>query len=140
VANLAEAGLLSSPQPAPAPSEPDNGVRDLIALIREQRDRITTLEEQRFQLGAQMGAALERIASLEARLEDLSAQPGASRRIAAIGAGGFESNLSRAAMRLRDVTLQLSDAGFQRSARFGTSLLRSRSIRATRSHSNSAAD
>jgi len=140
VVNLTEAGLLSSVVRAPAPTKPDDGARELIALIREQRDRITTLEEQRFQLGAQMGVALERIASLEEQLQDLSTPFGTRRRITSIEAGGSESNLSRAAVRLRDVAWQLTDAGFQRSARFGVSLIRTRSIRATRSHSSSTAD
>jgi len=60
---LAEAGLF--PQPLAVAQPERNDLADLIALVREQTVRITALEEQRFQLGAQLGVAVERVSSLE---------------------------------------------------------------------------
>jgi hypothetical protein len=60
---LTEAGLLQDEQAIALPER--GGVGELIALVREQATRISALEEQRFQLGAQLGAAVERVASLE---------------------------------------------------------------------------
>jgi hypothetical protein len=70
LAGLIDAGLMN------AESSPDLG--ELIALVREQSNRIGVLVEQRFQLGAQLGAAIERIASLEDRIQTLPPTPAES--------------------------------------------------------------
>ena len=80
-ASLAEAGLIgapssepsraSEPLPAAAPSPeatPDT-MAQLIALIREQNQRIATLEDQRTQLAARLGATIEAMHQLEDRLD-----------------------------------------------------------------------
>ena len=66
---LAEAGLLHTDFDIALPDRGDVG--ELIALVREQASRISALEEQRFQLGAQLGAAIERVASLEDQVSEL---------------------------------------------------------------------
>jgi hypothetical protein len=63
--DLVHSGLLGDVARPAASHELDG----LIALIREQAARIADLEEYRFQLGAQLGAARERIRSLEQRAE-----------------------------------------------------------------------
>lgn len=69
-AELVRAGLLGGGQRAtPEHSE----LEGLIELIREQTARIAVIEEHRFQLGAQFGAACERIRSLEQQAESLAA-------------------------------------------------------------------
>ncbi len=79
---LAAAGLLpdeppdlGKPTDQPA-ADPDRGgtlpAAALLELVREQNVRIATLEEQRFQLAGQLGAALERVHGLEARILELA--------------------------------------------------------------------
>jgi hypothetical protein len=84
-AALAEAGLIGGtpPQPAmspisadptPATAPPPESAGDptmaqLIALIREQNQRIASLEDQRAQLAARLGATVEAMHQLEDRLE-----------------------------------------------------------------------
>lgn len=65
-AGLIEAGLLQEPPALVVPERTELG--ELIALVREQSARISSLEEQRFQLGTQLGAAIERVCSLESRV------------------------------------------------------------------------
>lgn len=60
---LVDAGLLHE-QERPSAAE----FSELLGLVREQAARIESLEEQRFQLGAQLGAALERLNAIEARV------------------------------------------------------------------------
>jgi hypothetical protein len=67
---LAEAGLF--PRDEIVPQFEQGNLGDLIALVREQTNRISALEEQRFQLGAQLGMAIQRVAMLE---EKISAIP-----------------------------------------------------------------
>lgn len=69
---LIEAGLLEIPPPALAPAVEHDELAPLIALIREQYSQISALEEERFQLGAQLGAAIERVINLEARIETMA--------------------------------------------------------------------
>lgn len=71
--SLSEAGLLSSESVAVRHDRDE--LSALIALIREQADRITALEELRFQLGAQLGAAIERVSSLEETVSTLKPLP-----------------------------------------------------------------
>lgn len=92
-AALAEAGLIGAPvpeapavrdraraKPASASTEtaPDT-MAQLIALIREQNERIASLEDHRAQLAARLGATVEAMHQLEDRLEvilDARAVPG----------------------------------------------------------------
>ena len=67
---LAEAGLLNVESDVALPEH--GGLGELVALVREQSARISALEEQRFQLGAQLGAAIERVASLEEQVSALA--------------------------------------------------------------------
>ena len=82
-AALAEAGLIGAAPPPPAfiptteaPSltafdrdSSDPTMAQLIALIREQNQRIATLEDQRAQLTARLGATAEAMHQLEDRLD-----------------------------------------------------------------------
>lgn len=95
-AALAEAGLIgaSVPREAPTAPEPTNAslvsvsaeaapdtMAQLIALIREQNERIAHLEDHRAQLAARLGATVEAMHQLEDRLEvilDARAVPTAS--------------------------------------------------------------
>ena len=155
--SLIEAGVL----PLAAEPGPDGGtvalhrdprdLSELVALIREQSDRITSLEEQRFQLGAQLGAALERIASLEERIEALPSASLMGNVVAAVetssesGAPDLlaaDETEHHSERRLRDVAWRLTDAGFRHSARLGAGLLRlrTRQRRIARHASSSPAD
>lgn len=76
---LADAGLLThgdervtSP---PTGASIDRTLNPLLEVIREQGTRIAALEEQRFQLAAQLGAAMERARLAEDRLRQLAAPP-----------------------------------------------------------------
>lgn len=157
-ASLAEAGLIAAPdEPASAeragaasPGEPRD-LSELVALIREQSDRITSLEEQRFQLGAQLGAALERIASLEVRiaalppapvLQEVAATVEAAAEIALAEQITVDASDEPRGVRLRDRAWRLTDAGLQQSARLRAGILglRARSRRSARTTSNSPAD
>jgi hypothetical protein len=66
-AGLEAAGILPRAEPAP-PS-----LDSLAQLLREQADRLAAIEEQRFQLAGQLGAALERNRLLEDRMLQLEA-------------------------------------------------------------------
>jgi hypothetical protein len=66
-ASLEAAGLIARPE-APEPS-----AESLLRLFREQAERLAAIEEQRFQLAGQLGAALERNRLLEERLLQLAA-------------------------------------------------------------------
>lgn len=74
--SLVDAGLLGPQASSP---EPDRGLAaaDFLALIREQNQRISALEDQRALLAGQLGAALERLRSIDERLHDLESLPGA---------------------------------------------------------------
>lgn len=90
-AALAEAGLIGGPPPQPtssaaeastasAEADSDTTMAQLIALIREQNQRIATLEDQRAQLAARLGATAEAMRQLEDRLEAiLDARPAPER-------------------------------------------------------------
>jgi hypothetical protein len=79
---LVEAGLLADTVALPAVERDE--LAPLIDLIREQSTRISALEEQRFQLGAQLGAAIERVTHLEHRIAEIASP--AANHIAAIPA------------------------------------------------------
>jgi hypothetical protein len=66
---LQSAGIL--PKPADSPERDSNEA--LVNLLRSQTDRLATIEEQRFQLAGQLGAALERNRILEERMLALAA-------------------------------------------------------------------
>lgn len=82
-AALAEAGLIgatpatrdadavpvSEPVAETSPETSPDTMAQLIALIREQNQRIATLEDQRAQLAARLGATVEAMHQLEDRLE-----------------------------------------------------------------------
>jgi hypothetical protein len=131
-ASLIEAGLLCAESNSIDPYSADVG--DLVRLVREQSARITALEEQRFQLGAQLGAALERVASLEERFEALEPHRELHDFNGAIEVSESKSALDAVtevtshapARRFRDVAWQLTDAGFQRSARLTAGVLKRR--------------
>jgi hypothetical protein len=68
---LVEAGLLSRSghgETIPA----DGNVAALVELLREQSTRLAAIEEQRLQFAGQLGAALERVRSLEERVFELA--------------------------------------------------------------------
>jgi hypothetical protein len=67
---LVEAGLLPSKTPVEVKNDE---LSDLISLVREQQKRLNTLEDQRFQLAGQLGAALERTLALQNQLIELTA-------------------------------------------------------------------
>lgn len=138
-ASLTDAGLLPSAQ-VPTSNAPGGhagdgpyDLRELVALIREQSDRITSLEEQRFQLGAQLGAAVERIASLEERIATIAGLPSIleagdstaerpelpARKRSSLATAGSGTD-----RRLRDLAWRITDAGFQLTANAGTNALR----------------
>jgi hypothetical protein len=132
--SLVEAGLLptASNGSSPDPSE----LSEMIALVREQMTRITTVEEQRFQLGAQLGAAMERVAALEERIEALPQGDSVA------GAESVEAATStitddptsinppqpdgNSGMHVRDAVLRLGEVGLQRSSRIGARVLQRR--------------
>jgi hypothetical protein len=140
--SLVDAGVLPPPKDPEANTRTDLSIRDnprdlseLVALIREQSERITSLEEQRFQLGAQLGAALERIASLEERIEALPPASLLQEVTATVESSGestlqlpvlIDQNATHPDRRLRELAWQITDAGFQQSARLGAGLLRLR--------------
>jgi len=62
-AALVDAGYLGSSPPSAAV--------DLLSLIREQNLRISALEDQRTQLAAQLGVAMERLRGIDQRMSDL---------------------------------------------------------------------
>ena len=70
-AALVRAGLLGN---GPAPEAPTATV-DLLALIRDQNQRISALEDQRAALSGQLGMALERLRAIDERLASLEARP-----------------------------------------------------------------
>ncbi|MCC6790565.1 MAG: hypothetical protein IT336_02710 [Thermomicrobiales bacterium] len=121
---LIEAGLLE-PDPAARDATPDRDLGELISLVREQSNRIGVLEEQRFQLGAQLGAAVERIASLEEQVQSLPLpslhEPRAEElppvaeiaQVPMIATNGHES------ASLRGAAWRLGELGLHRSASFG---------------------
>jgi hypothetical protein len=66
---LQSAGII--PKPKEAPERDPN--ESLVKLLQDQTDRLAALEEQRFQLAGQLGAALERNRILEERVLALAA-------------------------------------------------------------------
>jgi hypothetical protein len=70
-AALVSAGLLGT---GTVPGVPTATV-DLVALVRDQNQRISALEDQRAQLAGQLGAALERLRAIDERLTSLEALP-----------------------------------------------------------------
>lgn len=123
---LIEAGLIPN-QVVP----PRSDLSDLITLVREQSARIATLEDQRFQLGAQLGAALERIAALEDRTAQLPTShapdpdhghlDAGSRAPQPISSNGLHATT---AISVRDVLVRVGSAGAHRSAELGAGALR----------------
>lgn len=72
--SLIDAGVLR----APKPEKETRGAKakvsvDLLALIRDQNQRISALEDQRAILSGQLGVALERLRSIDERLIELEA-------------------------------------------------------------------
>jgi hypothetical protein len=67
---LVEAGLLAGEL---APAVRNDELAELIRLVREQQARLSALEDQRFQLAGQLGAALERTLALQNELLELTA-------------------------------------------------------------------
>jgi hypothetical protein len=67
---LVEAGLLAGEL---APVARNDELAELIRLVREQQARLSALEDQRFQLAGQLGAALERTLALQNELLELTA-------------------------------------------------------------------
>ncbi|CAA9522598.1 MAG: hypothetical protein AVDCRST_MAG73-262 [uncultured Thermomicrobiales bacterium] len=63
-------GVLRAPPSVEA--DPPSELVSLIGLVRDQGARIAALEEQRFQLAGQLGAAMERARLLEERLAALT--------------------------------------------------------------------
>jgi hypothetical protein len=115
-AGLSEAGLLARERDDPA----DGTAESLIGLVKAQAERIAALEDQRFQLGAQLGAAMERIAALEesdAERELASYfRPPASPEISERGRAGA----------MRKAASQRGVAGLRRWSQFGARLLTGR--------------
>jgi hypothetical protein len=68
---LVEAGLLGRNRSGDA-IPADGNVAALVELLREQNARLAAIEEQRFQFAGQLGAALERVRSLEERVFELA--------------------------------------------------------------------
>jgi hypothetical protein len=68
--DLVEAGLLAGTS---SPAVKHDELTDLIGLVREQQKRLNALEDQRFQLVGQLGAALERTLALQNQLIELTA-------------------------------------------------------------------
>ncbi len=82
LAALGEAGLLPpADPPAPVEQSSTNGpavaadLAVLLALIREQGTRIASLEDQRFRLADELGAAIERARLVEERMRALGESP-----------------------------------------------------------------
>ena len=92
---LAAAGLLPDGAPLDLDRSPVGAASELstalLELVREQNGRIATLEEQRFQLAGQLGAALERAQALEARVLALTAPAPPSAAIDPESVGGTET-------------------------------------------------
>jgi hypothetical protein len=118
-------------------------VRVLLDHLREQAERLASLEDQRFQLGVQLGSAIERIAQLELQYEArpqrirsslIAAVAVKSNRPPIEGAYSADPQIS---LRFRDMALKITGAG-QRSARIGSSLFRGRQRIADRSDSSVA--
>jgi len=74
---LADAGLLGPDMTGAGTETTDTSAR-LLDLIDDQRVRIAALEDQRFQLAGQLGAAIERSRALEEQMRALDAPPAAS--------------------------------------------------------------
>jgi hypothetical protein len=68
---LVEAGLLGQNGHGETISA-DGNVAALVELLREQNARLAAIEEQRLQFAGQLGAALERVRSLEERVFELA--------------------------------------------------------------------
>lgn len=81
---LTAAGLLpgSVPPENPPAAGSDLSAVALLDLVREQNARIASLQEQRFQLAGQLGAALERTRTLEDRVHALTAAAHSSTAVA----------------------------------------------------------
>jgi excisionase family DNA binding protein len=83
---LAEAGLLRRSASRETPPV-DGNVTALAEVLREQNARLAAIEEQRLQFAGQLGAALERVRSLEARvLEMAELAPGTPGHVTPVGA------------------------------------------------------
>jgi hypothetical protein len=96
---------------------------DLVDLAKGQSERIEALEDQRFQLGAQLGAALERIASLEVRL--IASDPSSAFADQTISLPAYARTRKSP---MREAVELLGEASLRRSsglsARFGINRLR----------------
>lgn len=131
-AGLIEAGLVSADSDS---DRSDAALMELIALVREQSERIAALEEQRFQLGAQLGGAVERIAALETRSlgNGGSAMPERPARDTVI------EHAPRRREAVRRAASQLGEAGLRHSTELGSRLLAGRLRLAARFHDESLA-
>ncbi len=92
--SLVQAGLLTE--------EPAN-LAPLFAILREQGERLASLEEQRFQLAAQVGMAVERSRSLEERLSLVEPPPATPASLPTNGAaltGGVRARVATGVTRL----------------------------------------
>ena len=69
-ASLIDAGLLHE-----GPPSGQSATIDLLALIRDQNQRIARLDDQRAQIAGQLGVALERLRSIDERLSYLEVDP-----------------------------------------------------------------
>lgn len=125
---LIEAGVLSAEPVDAAP--PHSELSELIALVRDQSTRITTLEEQRFLLGAQLGAALERVATLEEQMLALphvsnghSDPIGASEIEQELAEARMNSDETRASSSVRNVVVRAGELGIQRSTELGVKVV-----------------
>jgi hypothetical protein len=126
---LIEAGLLTAESNDTPSSRTELG--DLIALVREQSVRITTLEEQRFQIGAQLGAAIERVSALEDQILSLPhAANGLSdpRALAEeVGhepaEGSYHDSDTRTSSSVRNAVARVSVIGVQRPAELGARVM-----------------
>ena len=92
---LVSAGLLGS---GAVPDVPTATV-DLSALIRDQNQRISALEDQRAALTGQLGMALERLRAIDERLTQLEALPPQTGPVDSVDA-------DRVAQRSNDVLLR----------------------------------
>jgi hypothetical protein len=132
-ASLVAEGLVSQPSPEPEPVRSE--LSELIALVREQTARITTLEEQRFQLGAQLGAALERVVALEEQMVSLPRGDAEAERVesvetnpATVNSNGehdpsIRSIGAAAWSPMRDAVVRLSELGVRRPIELGARIL-----------------
>ncbi|MER3437504.1 MAG: hypothetical protein C4346_07880 [Chloroflexota bacterium] len=100
---LCQTGLLASDggNPTGAPE-----IQVLLGVLREQGARLAEVEDQRAQLAGQLGAALERLRLLEARLDAMATERPADRLAVMIGMGGTTLGVMGVIAGLGAVTLR----------------------------------